>query len=163
MEKELKELLIILEVLVAHHRELISSEQKKIEMIINQDWRGLQRQIEWSSQILRSIEHAERMRLELFEKLGAKKDSTMTDLADYFPQGLKKKFLKSGRDLVALVTELKNMNRNIERLLEGSLEIINFSLSLFSGAGKNGKTYSGSGEEKNTEGKYTSWVFDLKV
>ena len=163
MEKTMRELIVVLDVLVAHHRELLMLEQKKLTSIINQDWKGLEELLSKSKQVLRDIEDAEKLRLDLIEKLCGSKDAKITDIKIKVPEELTNELQKSGKKLISLIQEQKILNENIEKLLQSSLEIVNFSVSLFSGMGSNGKTYTGSGKEKGSKGKYTSFVFDVKA
>ena len=57
----------------------------------------------------------------------------------------------------------QELNQRIEHLLKDSLDIINFSVSLFSGAGPGGRTYSGAGEERPPDEKPASLVLDIKA
>ena len=59
--------------------------------------------------------------------------------------------------------EQKELNGRIEYLLKDSLDIINFSVSIFSGAGPHGRTYSVAGEEKSHEEKPVPMVLDIKA
>lgn len=162
MEKPLKELLIVLDILIANHRELISCEQKKLEMIIKQDWKGLQLQVDMSTQILQSIDTAERLRLDLIERIGFSKETPIKEVVNAFGDQDKEKIINSREKLVSTLQELKSLNKQIETLIESSLEIINFSLSLFQENGQASKTYSGNGEEKKA-GKCTPLVLDTKA
>ncbi len=162
MDKSLKELLIVLDILIAHHRELISCEQKKLEMIIKHDWKGLQKQVDISTQILKSIDTAERLRLDLIVRIGYSKETPIREVVNAFADMDKEKVINSREKLVSTLQELKSLNKQIETLIESSLEIINFSISLFQENGSASKTYSGNGEERK-EGKCTPLVFDKKA
>jgi hypothetical protein len=59
--------------------------------------------------------------------------------------------------------ELKSLNKRSEQLIAGSLEVVDFTLSLLSGASSKGRTYSGDGEEKVEGREHPSLVFDVKA
>jgi uncharacterized protein YggU (UPF0235/DUF167 family) len=129
MEKELKEFLIVLDILIANHKELVSCEQNKLQLIIAQDWESLGEQLKRSEKILESIATAEKLRV----------------------------------DLTSVVQNLKALNRQIATLLNTSLEVVNFSISLIQGHGADHKTYCMNGEEKKGQENNTSMVLDTRV
>jgi hypothetical protein len=163
MEKTVKELLIVLDILIANHRELLSCEQSKLELIIQQDWQGLGEQLKLSEQILKSVETAEKLRVKLLKRIGFEKDAQMKKVAENLPEQEKDKLMDGALMLTALVRDLKSLNTQIQDLLSSSLEVINFSISLFQGTGSGGKTYCKNGEEKREGERYTSLVLDTKV
>ena len=163
MEKELKELFIVLDILVANHRELVSCEQHKIELIIAQDWEGLGEQLKRSEQVLESIGTAEKLRVDLLKRLGVNENAPMRDIVKDYPEPKKKQLLDSAHELMTVVQNLKTLNQQIATLLNTSLEVINFSISLFQGSGADHKTYCINGEEKKGQGSNTSLVLDTKA
>jgi flagellar biosynthesis/type III secretory pathway chaperone len=163
MEKTVKELLIVLEILIANHRELLSCEQSKLEMIIRQDWPGLGEALKRSEQILKSIETAERCRQKLLQDAGIDPGTPMKEVVETLSGEQKKKLLEGTEKLSEVLQSLKSLNGQIQELLSSSLEVINFSISLFQGAGAGSKTYCVTGEEKRGEERYTSLVLDTKV
>ncbi len=163
MEQEYFHLLTVLDLLIAFHRELVSVEQQKVNLIINQDWKELERQVAKSREILGNIESAEKTRLEIVEKIGGKTETTLSELSGSMPEGMREDLLKNGERLRALIADLRNLTHRSAQLLSSSLEVVDFTLSLFAGASSRGKTYGVNGEEKRDEGKHTSLVFDLKA
>ncbi len=163
MQKITMELLKVLDVLIAHHKELLNIEKKKLSSIIEQDWKKLEFLLEKSKQILKRVENAERERLSLVEKICGRKESTLSEIENTIPSDLGQELKKSSRNLISLIEEQKILNENIEKLLISSLEIVNFSISLISGMGIKGQTYSGSGKERGSGEKHTSFVFDIKA
>jgi len=161
MEKEIKELLILLDILIAHHRELLSVEQKKMNAVINQNWYELEKLLNHSRLILKDIDKAEKIRLDLVEKITGFKETSLSQLKEKISTSNRKKLVKSGELLKKVMEEIKELNARVENLLQSSLEIIDFSISLFSGS--DSKTYSGTGREKKDEGKHTSLIFDIKA
>jgi hypothetical protein len=163
MEKELKELFIALDILVANHRELVSCEQNKLELIIAQDWEGLGEQLKRSEQVLESIKTAEKLRVDLMKRLGFDEKTPMSDIVRGYPGQQKKRLMDSAHELMTVVQNLKALNQQIATLLNTSLEVINFSISLFQGYGADHKTYCINGEEKKGQGRNTSLVLDTKA
>lgn len=163
MKQDYVQFLSAMETLVTLHRELLAVEQEKIIMIIDQNWKGLERQVEKSRDILKKIESAESSRIELIEKLGVQRESSLSEVSETLPAPIEADLQRHGKKLRSLLLELKDLVKRCEQLLESSLEVIDFTLSVFSGADANGKTYSDEGEEKKGDGGRTSLVFDLKA
>jgi len=163
MEKQYTELLAVLNSLVALHRDLMKVEQEKLSLIIDQDWKTLELRIDESKSILNKIEECERKRLSLIERIGGNRDLALSEILQGIPDDRRQVLKDRGEELQSVLLELKSLNGRSERLLDSSLEVINFTLSLFSGAGSSTKTYSGSGREEADSGKHTSLVFDLRV
>ncbi len=163
MEKIMRELLMVLDVLIGQHKELLSFEQKKLSAIVNQDWKGLEAYLSHSRDILKKIENTEQVRLDILEKLCGRKEATLSDVKLSLPAGLHDELEKSSTRLIALIKEQKVLNANIEKLLKNSLEIVDFSISLFSRMGAKGNTYSVNGKESPSGKKVSSFVFDVKA
>jgi len=163
MEKHVRELLVVLEVLIANHRELISCEHEKVECIIRQDWQGLGEALKSSEQVLKSIETAEKLRRRLLGKLGHDETAPMKSLIDDLSGKQAQKLGEGAEVLKSIMGELKAINGRVQELLTSSLEVINFSLSLFQGEGPGSKTYCMNGAERSGEGRYASLVLDTKV
>jgi len=163
MEKEYMELIAVLEHLVVLHRDLLHVEQDKLALILDQNWKTLAERIDESKGILDAIEECEKKRLSAVERMGGSRDSALSELLRSIPEDERQVLKARGEELQSVVLELKSLNSRSRQLLDGSLEVINFTLSLFSGAGSGTKTYSGSGREEAGSGKHTSLVFDLKV
>jgi len=161
MEKEYMELIAVLERLVVLHRDLLHMEQDKLALILDQNWKTLAERIDESKGILDAIEECEKKRLSVVERMGGSRDSALSELLQRIPEDQRRVLKTRGEELQSVVLELKSLNSRSRQLLDSSLEVINFTLSLFSGAGT--KTYSGSGREEADPGKHTSLVFDLKV
>jgi len=163
MEEEYFKLLSVLDMLITFHRELIGVEREKLQLIINQDWRNLEREVDRSREILTNIESAETTRLDIIEKISGRRDLSLSDLEQTVPRQMREDLLESGSRLQVLVDRLKDVIRRSEQLLTSSLEVIDFTLSMFSGDGSNVKTYGVRGEEKKGLGRPTSLVFDVKA
>jgi hypothetical protein len=163
MQKTTEELLEVLDVLIAHHEELLTIEKRKLTSIIDQDWKNLEFLLEKSKQVLKKVENAESVRLSIVEKLCGRKDAKISELEKTIPLDVGQELKKSTRSLISLIEEQKILNINIENLLKSSLEIVNFSVSLISSMGAKGQTYSGSGKERGSGEKHTSFVFDIKA
>jgi flagellar biosynthesis/type III secretory pathway chaperone len=163
MEKELKELLIVLDILIANHKELVSCEQNKLQLIIAQDWENLGEQLKRSEKILESIATAEKLRVDLLKQLGFGENTPVKDFIKGYPEPQKKQLLDSAQELTRVVQNLKALNRQIATLLNTSLEVVNFSISLFQGHGADHKTYCMNGEEKKGQENNTSLVLDTRA
>lgn len=163
MDKQIKELVIVLDILVANHRELLSCEQSKLELIINQDWYGLGKQLKSSEQILKSIEAAEKLRIDILRRMGFNESTPMKNVVGGFSEEERKRLIDGAERLSYVIKDLKLLNGQVQDLLSSSLEVIDFSISLFQGAGSGSKTYSVNGEEKKGDDRVTSLVLDTKV
>ena len=163
MESKAKELVTILEKLISQHRELLNVEQKKLHSIINQDQQGLENLVSQSKKILKDIEHSEKTRLVVVEELCGTEKATITEIGEKLSEKKNSELSARAVSLRTLMLEQKELNQRIEYLLKDSLDIINFSVSLFSGAGPGGRTYSGAGEERSPDEKPASLVLDIKA
>jgi predicted transcriptional regulator len=157
------ELLVLLDVLIELHRKLFQVERKKLTAVIQQNRKQLEKLTAESAGILGEIHATEESRIRLVEKFYGDREATLSEIADRCSSKIKKDLQKRVKKLSSLISIQKSLNGRIEGLLQSSLEIVDFSLSLISGAGIEGKTYSGSGEESKTKGKHTSLVFDAKA
>ena len=70
---------------------------------------------------------------------------------------------REGEKLRGLIAELEEWGRRAQALIQSSLEVVNASIALFSGAAAGGKTYGVDGTEKNLGHGRTSLVFDAKA
>lgn len=163
MQKTMKELVDVLDQLVQYHRDLLEVEQKKLSSIVDQDWEELEILLLKSRKILTNIETAEKRRMSIIQELCGKEDIRLSEVEKEISGDLAPRIRNCGNKLVELIQRQKSMNEKIERLLKSSLEIVNFSLSLFAGSGAQGRTYSGKGEEKGNGEKCSSFVFDIKA
>ncbi len=162
MKENYIKLLASMETLVNLHRELISVEQQKIDMIIDQNWGDLERLVNESEKVLKDIENSEMSRVKLIESLGCSKDTSLSQIAEHLPKEIGEDLLKCGENLRSLMLQLRILNSRCEQLIGSSLEVIDFTLSMMSGAVR-GKTYKPDGEEKKVEDGHTALVFDLKA
>jgi flagellar biosynthesis/type III secretory pathway chaperone len=144
MKENYIELLTSMETLVNLHRELLTVEQQKIDMIINQNWEDLEGLVQ------------------LIELIGFSKDSSLSQISERLPEKIGEDLQQCGENLRSLMFQLKILNSRCEQLIGSSLEVIDFTLSMMSGAVR-GKTYKPDGEEKKGEGGNTALVFDLKA
>jgi flagellar biosynthesis/type III secretory pathway chaperone len=159
-------LLSVMDQLNGQHRELLALEQKKIRLVVDQDWKQLDAFVVKSNTLLTGIDQAERRRIEIIEAI----DKTWTDnppslseLAEHAPLEYRASILRAGEMLREIMLELKALNKQCEQLIAGSLEVVDFTLSLLSGAGARGRTYSGDGEERAEGRDHPSLVFDVKA
>jgi flagellar biosynthesis/type III secretory pathway chaperone len=162
MKENYIELLTSMETLVNLHRELLTVEQQKIDMIINQNWEDLEGLVHKSKKILKGIEASEASRVKLIELIGFSKDSSLSQISERLPEKIGEDLQQCGENLRSLMFQLKILNSRCEQLIGSSLEVIDFTLSMMSGAVR-GKTYKPDGEEKKGEGGNTALVFDLKA
>ena len=149
--------------LITLHGELLRLEQEKINCITGQDWRGLEHQLEHSAAVLQQIEDVERQRQLLIEQVAGDHERTLSDIALLLPDREGEEIQKHGKTLRALILELKVLNLRCEQLISSSLEVVDFTLSLFSGNNSMGKTYDGKGGERGEGREQLSLVFDVKA
>ena len=159
-------LLSVMETLISHHRELVALEQDKIRLIIDQDWEHLEAVVEKSRTVLKNIEEVEKQRVRIVKTLDGKGTGTtplLSELTEMVPPEFRTDILRAGETLLSTMLELKGLNRRSEQLIAGSLEVVDFTLSLLSGASSKGRTYSGDGEERSEGREHPSLVFDVKA
>jgi flagellar biosynthesis/type III secretory pathway chaperone len=94
--------------------------------------------------------------------IGFSKDSSLSQISERLPEKIGEDLQQCGENLRSLMFQLKILNSRCEQLIGSSLEVIDFTLSMMSGAVR-GKTYKPDGEEKKGEGGNTALVFDLKA
>jgi len=163
MESKTGKLVTILEELIALHRALLNVEQKKLHSVINQDLQELDSLILQSKKILKDIEISEKARLVIVEELCGTDRATITEIGHKLSEKRNAELTSRAGSLKSLMLEQKELNGRIAYLLKDSLDIINFSVSIFSGAGPQGRTYSVAGEEKSHEEKPVPMVLDIKA
>ena len=148
MEKLVQDLFIVLDALIRDHRELVSCEQSKIECIVRQDWRKLGEALKRSEALLKSIETAENKRRRIIGKLGHGTAASMTVLTGEFDRPQAERLVQCTERLKSIIGELGRINERIHSLLTSSLEVIDFTLSLFQGEGPGSRTYCVNGAER---------------
>jgi flagellar biosynthesis/type III secretory pathway chaperone len=149
--------------LIMLHGELAGLEQEKVRRITEQDWQGLEQQLELSRAVLQQIEDVERRRQELVERLVGNPEKALSDVAAQLPDARGEELLKQGKKLRTLILELKALTLHSEQLISSSLEVVDFTLSLFSGNNSMNKTYDGDGGERGEGQGSLSLVFDVKA
>jgi hypothetical protein len=166
MEKTAPRLLETIHRLIRYHEVLIAVEREKVSALVQQDWNGLERLVQHGTKVLKSIEKTEAERLAVVRELGGTPSTTLTELVRSLPTlsaeeaGLVN---QGGEKLRGLITELEEWSGRAQSLIQSSLEVVNFSIALFSGATACGKTYGVDGAEKNLGHGRTSLVFDAKA
>jgi flagellar biosynthesis/type III secretory pathway chaperone len=161
-----EELLSVMETLNSLHRELVCLEEDKISLIIGQNWEGLEEAVEKSRTVLNNIERIEKKRVEivkLFDSAATDNPPPVSKLLRSIPEQFRAPLTQASEALRSSMLQLKELNRRSEQLLSGSLEVVDFTLSLLSGAGSKGRTYSGDGEERIEGREHPSLVFDVKA
>ena len=163
MEKRVRELLDIMDILIEQHKKLIVNEEEKIEAIINQDWKSVEVLLRESESILAEINRSEKLREKIMKNLGYDLDTPLSELAESLPSDVYVDLKLSRERLIDAIEKLKSVNNRTKTLLEDSLEIINFTLGLISNGNKATKTYGLSGEEVTENKDTSSFVLDFKA
>ena len=163
MERKTKELLDVMDILVELHKNLIVTEEEKIEAIINQDWKEVETLLKESESILSEIDRTEKLREDVIKKMGYDLNIPISKLSDSLPEDVYDNLNSSKEKLIAAIDRLKSVNNKTKALLEDSLEIINFTLGLISNGNKSTKTYGVSGEEVTESKTTSSFVLDFKA
>lgn len=163
MQKISGQLLQSLDELITLHRALLEVEQAKVPVILNQDWNELGQLLDTSRKILDSIEEAEKRRMHFVERLCGRRDAPLSEVERRAPEMHLPRLRSSGDRLAGLITKQKGVNRNVESLLRSSLEIVNFTLSLFMEGERQGKIYSVDGQERGAGEKPAPLMFDIKA
>jgi flagellar biosynthesis/type III secretory pathway chaperone len=163
MGKKAADLIDIIDKLIHHHEELLAIEQEKVRSVVDQDWKGLERLVAHGKKVLKAIEDVEKARRKLLKDLGPGEDAALSEVAGLLPKDDGRSVLEHGGRLRGLIEELRELAKRSEGLIQSSLEVVNFSISLFSGATTGGKTYLDNGTERNIGEKHTSLVFDAKA
>jgi flagellar biosynthesis/type III secretory pathway chaperone len=163
MGRKPADLIDIIDKLINHHEELLAIEKEKVSSVIDQDWRGLERLVAHGKKVLKAIGDVEKARRILLKDLGSGEDAALSEVAGLLPKDEGRAVLEHGGRLRGLIEELRALAKRSEGLIQSSLEVVNFSISLFSGATTGGKTYLDNGTERNIGEKHTSLVFDARA
>ncbi|WZL73734.1 flagellar protein FlgN [Clostridiaceae bacterium 35-E11] len=86
---------------------------------------------------------------------------SITDLSNYLEEPEKTRVLEIKHKLESVLTEIANINKLNSRLIQQSLDYINFNMNLVSSLESTGSTYSDQADEKDL--KKRSNLFDAKV
>ncbi len=160
---KIQRLIEIMDVLIDLHRRLLNVEESKIEAIVNQDWKRLQVLLQESEILMSEIEDVEEERIRLIKDAGYDAESSISEISVKLPENIRVLLEKSRDNLIGIVNELKEINRKTRAMLEGSLEVINFTLGLLSGGNSRVKTYGIQGKEIGETEHTSSMVFDFKA
>ena len=160
---KIQRLIEIMDVLIDLHRRLLNVEESKIEAIVNQDWKRLQVLLQESEILMSEIEDVEEERIRLIKDAGYDAESSISEISVKLPENIRVLLEKSRDNLIGIVNELKEINRKTRAMLEGSLEVINFTLGLLSGGNSRVKTYGVQGKEIGETEHTSSMVFDFKA
>jgi hypothetical protein len=163
MTHESRDLASLLDELVSLHRRLIEVEQEKIAIVVDQKWTQLDGQVEKSRRLLERIEETERLRQEVIAGMGGNEEMTLSELSRQVPAEIGNRLLDRGKTLRILLVELKNLSLQCRQIVSSSLEVVDFTLSLFDGTGSKGRMYGDDGGEQNSEREQPSLVFDMKA
>ena len=163
MEKKVRELLEIMDILIESHKKLIVIEEEKIEAIINQDWKSVENLLRESESILSDIDKTEQLREALMKRMGYGLDTPISQLSDSVSEDIYGDLKSSRKNLIAAINRLKSVNNKTKSLLEDSLEIINFTMGLISNGNGSTKTYGISGQEVTEDKNTSSFVLDFKA
>jgi hypothetical protein len=168
MERTASGLVEMIHRLIRHHEVLIAIETEKVSALVQQDWKGLERLVQHGRKVLTAIEQTEAERVRLVQELGGTAESTLTEIVGTLPPSVLTEeegrlVTRSGERLRGLIAELEEWGMRAQALIQSSLEVVNFSIALFSGATAGGRTYGVDGAEKNLGESHTSLVFDIKA
>ncbi|RKD32327.1 flagellar protein FlgN [Thermohalobacter berrensis] len=164
MRKVVKGLKDILERELHLYNNILDLSEKKTEIIKSGKVKELEKTTQIEQKLIYQAGRLEEEREEIIEKLrkefGLKKDIDMTKLLEHLDKNEKGIIEKIRNELLDTLEKLKERNNLNGRLIQDSLEYINFNLNLLTNASKQ-TTYSN--EVKKGDQPQNKNLFDAKV
>lgn len=155
MDKPLLKLVANLDSQVKKHKILLNVLKKKLNAIVAQDWEKLQVYVERSNPILEQIRRLEEDRVRIVWSITGDGKTRISELTSGMKADERKALQEKADELTEIVGEVKSAIFQISTLLETSLEVIDYTVSLLSGNGISGSLYgTGGREKKSAENNY---------
>lgn len=162
-EKMIKELLEILKKELDIYQELLKVSNEKTDIVKEDKTSELDQLVRQEEILIAKVVELEKKRIRILKEicvnLRLKEESiSISDLSQYVDE--KQELLEMKEKITKTLKELKRANELNTKLVENSLEYINFSVNLATGADKESITYEQKGQT-NTKGHKN--IFDIKL
>lgn len=161
------ELLDVMRSTLQVHRELLSLEEDKEQILLRQDVAGLERCTREESELVQQLLRLEREREEWLrqwqEQMGASEGSppTLSRIAEQLPEQERQALEELQQELRQVLQRLQRLNENNRLLLENSLAYVRYNLGLIASLEDAG-IYTPGEAAGSPPGRERSWL-DKKV
>lgn len=159
MASLVEEIVLVLEQKLSIYNELLILSKEKKQIIIDNDVSLLQKILTSENELVGKIAKLDRDREQLFNDIAfvinkKPEDITVSSLCEFVKgQPLEQKMIQLKDGLIEVSTNLKAENDNNEKLVQLSLEHIEFSVNLIRDAINAPSFYDMTGSEITTQGK----------
>lgn len=166
-KKEVDNIINILKEEYGYYKDILEMSKSKKKIITEGKVAELDKIVKLEQNMILNIGQLEKKREEEVSKLcgilGVKNEKiTVSEISKYIQEEQKKELEKVQSELLEILSELKSVNDINGQLLEQSLEYIDYSINLISGAGmETGSLYEDIGRGKNRSSKKN--IFDTKA
>jgi len=156
----------VLEKEASVYEDFLSIQKGKTDILVNGNISELEKMIKTEQSFFEEIQGLEAEREQIIEQIAqkTKTDSSalnLTWMINNYVKPEQANKLKSLRDkILNTVNELKKVNEQNARLINNSLEYINFSINLIASASDSGSRYGNDGKEGKAERRS---FFDIKL
>lgn len=165
MSEKIDSLLRLLKNEYNMYMDILEFSKCKKETIVNGDIKELDKMTKQEQVMVKTIIGFEKERSvmvdDIVRELGIGRVKNISELISYFNDGQKDEFINIKKELSDVVRELGNQNDLNGKLINQSLEIIDFNINLISSAHNQHSGYGSDADEKDVKRKST--LFDVKV
>lgn len=138
------------------YQELLKISEDKTDIIVKDKIEELKEMVSREEELVKSFIPLEKERLSIVKEFGKSKGIQevlkIPELCEYFPQH-KDELMGLRGNILDIVKKLADKNSTNEKLIKNSLDYINFSVGLITGAGTGPITYGKSGAANKNEAK----------
>lgn len=154
--KMIQTLIKVLEYENRMYKELIEISSQKTDVVIQGNIEVLKQLIEKEQQLVAETKKLEQAREQILTQLSnafgiTPEEITLQDLIEHLDQEDKKAFNLVREKLQKTVIQLQYKNNLNQKLLENSLEYVQFSMNLITESGIQGNNYAKSGHQNGTQ------------
>ncbi len=165
MRKSIGQLIQALDKTNEVYREVLELSEKKQDVVIKGDIKELEKITVKEQGLVASIIKLEDIREQILQyvmkDLGIKNVESLDDILPLLTQEEKAGVEGTTRSLKNLITDVQDVNSSNEKLLQQSLEIVQFNMNMMTSAGKDEPNYGKKGKVNYDDDK--SNLFDVKV
>jgi flagellar biosynthesis/type III secretory pathway chaperone len=157
----LKNLMSVLEQEYKVYEEILKLSKKKTDIIVEGRIAELDNVVKLEQALVAQISRIDTQReLVLNEIVPEKKDINISELKSYADEAQKKSLEEYQKKLTQLIDEMKHVNQLNAKLINNSLEYIDFSLNLITNADATSNNYGNGGDNSQKARKN---FFDMKL
>ncbi|SHI61915.1 FlgN protein [Geosporobacter subterraneus DSM 17957] len=165
MSKSVEQLITALKKEYDIYRDYVDIAKKKKDIIIKGNIKELDHITGLEQDMILNMGKIDKIRAaiigNLLNELKVKEIANISELAPYLEEEDRVKVLNLKDKLEKVLQEIQELNDLNGRLIQQSLEYINFNLNLMTSASTQGTTYGNRADEKNVKTKPN--LFDVKI